>query len=170
MSSSTIYTFDLLNTPFAQDHALHCLSVRPDDFVQFSEVTNNPILFTEQSVKKDDSLRFILAYENGQLMDQVGGVRILDEGSRVFVVFGFSAPVNGSLSYVYGNLFLELLRFLSSKGYSKFSTKYDVNQSANNLFIYFSQAFPQYNFTFKEQGTEVALEIDLVNLNHKETL
>lgn len=165
MTPSTKYTFEFNNTPFAKDHALHCLSMRPDDFVEYGKLANQDVpTQAKQRIHSDPTLNFILAYENGQLMNQVGGVRIVDEGRTVFVEFGFSAPVNGGLSYVYGNLFLELLRFLSSEGYSKFSAGYHVGQSADKLFLYFSQAFPQYNFTFEKEGTRVTLTIDLVNL------
>ena len=165
MSSSNGYTFELTNTPFARDHALHCLSMRPDDFVEYGKaIRQDTPNQTKYDLQNDHSLSFILAYEGGQLMNQVGAVKVVDGGNTVFVQYGMTAPVNGGLSYVYGNLFLELLRFLSSEGYLRFSTTYQIGHPAAVLYVYFSEAFPQYNFTFGLDGTVGKLTIDLVDL------
>lgn len=165
MTSVTEYTFDLLNTPFARDHAMSCLSKRTDDFVEQGNLVGMDALYVARvSMLQDPNFSFILVYENGQLIDQVGVVRIL-RGDTVHVNYGLSAPVKGSMSYVYGDIFSELLKFLSSEGYVRFTTTYTKGHSAEKLYLYYLKAFPQYNFTFEEYSTlENKLTIDLVGL------
>lgn len=166
MQTENSYTFEITNRPHGRDHALYCLNMRPDDFVKYDKSTgSNTLDYVKSELKTNGNLSFLIPYEDGQPVNQVLAVRILDEAKTFFVQYGLSAPINGSLAYAYGNMFPDLLRFLSSRGYSKFSTGCLIGHGAEKAYRYHSVA-SEYNYIFKtqENGVYCDLTIDLVNL------
>lgn len=160
------YTFEITNASYAREHALHCLSMRPDDFVQYG-ITSRRDAPNEVKgfIQSDKSSRIVLAYEGGNLVNNVfveGG----SSDSNINIIHAISAPQNGSLAYIYGSIYLEVLRFFADQGYNTYSTEYLVGHNAHKLLNYYSETFTEYDFDFQElsNGKVGNLVIDLVNL------
>lgn len=160
------YTFEITDAPYAREHALHCLSMRPDDFVEFGKVLRTDLPNeVKSSIQKRSGISFILAYEDGQLVNNVFVVKATS-GGAVYNYHGISAPNNGSLSYVYGTIMLDLLDFIAYEGYSEYSQTYVTNQGSGKLLRYYADKFTKYNFYFDEEPDSFVgkLRVDLVNL------
>lgn len=159
------YTFKLDKSPHAREHALHCLSMRPDDFVEYgTRVRVDTPNQVKRTIQESQEVLFILSYEDNKLANNVFIVKETTD-SCVHVLHGISAPQGGSLSYVYGTIFLDLLRFLAREGYTTYDTNCLVGHSAHRLYEYYSKTFTEYSFSFKHSSDAslVNLVIDLVN-------
>lgn len=166
MSVINKYTFEIANSSYAREHALHCLSMRPDDFVEYGRTLRQDAPSkVRASIQSDDNIDIVLSYEGGKLVNNVFVARA-SQGTDIYILHAVSAPQNGSLSYVYGSIYLEVLRFFASQGYSTYSTDYLIGHSAHKLLNYYSEAFPECDFDFQESEGSIRgrLVINLVNL------
>lgn len=165
MGNGGRYTYEITNASYAREHALHCLSMRPDDFVEYGKLArlDAPNLVKSQ-IQSDDGFSFVLSYENGQLANALLVVKET-EGGGIFSYHGISAPMNGSLSYMYDTMLSGVLDFLSSQGYTEYVQKYVVNQGSGKILRLGAVESTKYNFYFEEnpESDFGTLRVDLVN-------
>lgn len=160
------YTYEITKSSYAREHALHCLSMRPDDFVEYGKVIRLDSPNQVKSfIQQEQDISFVLAYEYGQLVNNVFVVKATS-GGAVHCFHGISAPINGSMSYMYGTILLDFFDFLSSEGYSEYSQDYIVDQGSGKVLRYYADKSTKYNFYFNEKPESFTgkLLVDLVNL------
>lgn len=159
------YTYEMTDSKVARDHALKCLSDRPDDFLSYGKILGMDAigelkLFMELYPK----IKFVMVYLDGSLVNTIPMVKEL-EGNTISVVSWFTAPNEGNLDHFLNDLWSGFIEYLTSLGYDRFHAKFVVGHSAHRLHKLLAKTMPQYDFNFylDQNPAFEHLSIDLTN-------
>lgn len=162
--STRRYTYELTNTSYAREHALHCFSMRPDDIVEHSKILKLDLLTkTKNEILTDDALLFLLCYDNGEVFNNVFVCQ--EFGSRIYVKHSLAAPTRGSLSYLFDtDIYPQGLDFFASQGYTEYSQRYIKGHGSEKILRFHADKCSKYTYNVVEgEGLTGYCTIDLIN-------